>query len=177
MRRLFALLCGGFLAGCQSAPLPPMATVPQVDLNRFMGDWYVIAHIPTFPERNAYDAIESYRLNADGAVATTFSFREGGFDGEAKRMQPTGFVSDRSSNAVWEMQFIWPFKADYRIVYLRPDYGVTIIARQKRDYVWIMARSPHIGDAEYGQLVDRIATWGYDPRQLRRVPQRGGDRP
>ncbi|MDR3394434.1 MAG: lipocalin family protein [Parasulfuritortus sp.] len=177
MRRLLTILCASLLAGCQSVPMPPMETVTQVDMNRFMGDWYVIAHIPTFPERNAYNAIESYRLNPDGTVATTFTFREGGFDGEPRRMQPTGFVTDRSGNAIWGMQFIWPFKADYRIVYLRPDYGVTVIARQRRDYVWIMARSPYMAESDYGQLVERIAAWGYDVKKLRRVPQRQGERP
>lgn len=51
-------------------------------------------------------------------MATTFTFRQGGFDGERKVYTPTGFVRDRESNAVWGMQFIWPFKADFRIVYL-----------------------------------------------------------
>ena len=50
------------LAGCQSMPLPPLAPLPKVDLERFMGDWYVIASIPTFIEKDAYNAVESYRL-------------------------------------------------------------------------------------------------------------------
>lgn len=49
-----------------------------------MGDWYVIANIPTFIETNAYNAIESYRMAQDGTVATTFSFREGGFEGRVR---------------------------------------------------------------------------------------------
>jgi lipocalin len=28
-----------------------METVPYVDLKRFMGDWYVVANIPTFVEK------------------------------------------------------------------------------------------------------------------------------
>jgi apolipoprotein D and lipocalin family protein len=174
---LLALGCAGLLAGCQSTPLPPMDTVPHVDLRRFMGDWHVIAHIPTFPERNAWNAVESYALNPDGSVATTFTFNEGGFDGERRVMRPTGFVTDTTSNAVWGMQFIWPIQADYRITYLRQDYGVTIIARQKRDYVWIMARAPGLPEAEYQELVARIAAWGYDVTKLRRVPQQGGYAP
>ena len=34
------------LAGCSSAPRPPLARRAHVDLERFMGDWYVIASIP-----------------------------------------------------------------------------------------------------------------------------------
>ena len=154
-----------------------MDTAPHVDLQRFMGPWYLIAHIPTFPERNAWNAVESYALEPDGSVATTFTFNEGGFDGPLRRMTPTGFVIDRQSNAVWGMQFIWPFRADYRIVFLTPDYGLTVIARQKRDYVWVMARTPRIPEAQYRDVVRRIAAWGYDVAKLRRVPQRVEDRP
>ena len=59
MTRLFALACAGLLAGCQSAGLPPLATVPHVEMNSFMGDWYVIAHITPYPDRNAWTAIGS----------------------------------------------------------------------------------------------------------------------
>jgi len=76
------------ITGCQSMNRPPMETVDQVDLKRFMGDWYVIASIPTFIEKKAYNAVESYSLDSDGTVATVFTFREGGFDGELKRYNP-----------------------------------------------------------------------------------------
>ncbi len=172
MRPLTALLAACLLfAGCASVPQAPLPTVAQVDLPRFMGDWYVIASIPTFLEKDAYDARESYRLDADGTIATTFTFRKGGFDGPVKVMKPRGWVRD-SSHALWGMQFIWPFKAEYRIAYLDAGYDATIIARSARDYVWIMARTPTIDDAEYRRLVDAVAKMGYDPGKLLRVPQR-----
>ena len=52
---------------------PPMQTVDFVDLPRFMGDWYVVANIPTRLEKGAHNPIESYRLDTDGTIATTFS--------------------------------------------------------------------------------------------------------
>ena len=143
LKKIRSLSCAAaalLLGGCQSPA--PLATVPQVDLQRFMGPWYVIANIPTFIEKGAHNAVESYRLDADGTIATIFTFRAGGFDGEEKRYTPRGFVVDRSTNAVWGMQFLWPIKADYRITYLADDYSVTVISRIQRDYVWIMARKP-----------------------------------
>jgi apolipoprotein D and lipocalin family protein len=177
MKRLLCLLSLGLLAGCQSATLPPLTTVPQVDLQRFMGDWYVIAHIPTWPERNAWNAIESYALNPDGSIATTFTFRQGGFDGELKTMKPTGYVTDTQSNATWGMQFIWPFKADFRISYLTPDYGITVISREKRDYVWVMARTPQITTEERQAVDAHLQALGYDLSQMREVPQRWEAKP
>lgn len=157
------------LFGCTS--YPPIKTAPHVDLERFMGDWYVIANIPTFIEKGAHNAVESYRLNDDGTIATTFTFRDGSFDGERKTYEPTGYVVDGESNAVWGMQFIWPFKADYRIVYVDEDYNQTIIGRERRDYAWIMARTPSIPERDYQQHLQLLAAQGYDTALVKKVPQ------
>jgi len=159
-----------FLWGCQS--MKPIHTVESVDLKRFMGDWYVIASIPTFIETDSYNAVESYKLAEDGTIETTFRFNKGGFDGPEKTYKPRGFIEDRRSNAVWGMQFIWPFKAEYRIVYLSGDYEQTVIGRTKRDYVWIMARKPWIPEEDYTRLVKFLEEQGYDSGKLRRVPHR-----
>ena len=156
------------LSGCQSTK--PIYTVSHVDLERFMGDWYVIASIPTFIEKDAYNAVESYRLNADGTIATTFSFNKGGLDGKRKTYRPKGFVVENTGNAVWKMQFVWPFKAEYRIVYLNDDYGQTVIGRSKRDYVWIMARTPSVPDADYDRILAFLKDQGYSLERLRKVP-------
>lgn len=166
-----------FLAGCQSAPRPPIALAGPVDLPRFMGDWYVIANIPTFLEKGAHNAVESYRLDADGSIATTFTFRADAFDGPEKRYTPRGFVREGQGNAVWGMRFLWPIKADFRIVYLTPDYGQTVIGREARDYVWIMARTPAIPEADYQSILSFLAGQGYDVTRIQRVPQRWEKQP
>jgi apolipoprotein D and lipocalin family protein len=162
------------LSACSSAPTIP--TAKDVDLPRFMGDWYVIANIPTWPERDAYNAVESYKLDPDGSIATTFTFRKGAFDGPEKVMRPRGFVKDEKSNAVWGMQFVWPIKAEYLISHVDAGYTETIIARSSRDYVWIMARKPVLSEADYARLVQMVADLGYDMSKLQKVPQRWGDK-
>ena len=165
-----AMLLTG-LWGCGTVPTIP--TVATLDLERFMGNWYVIASIPTSFEKNAYNAVESYRLADDGSIETTFRFNKGGFDGPEKIYRSRAYVMDNASNAYWGMQFVWPFKAEYRVVYLAPDYSLTIIGRSKRDYVWIMARTPFITDANYTQALALIASYGYDIQRVKKVPQSG----
>lgn len=167
---LLATLAALALVGC-AADGPDMKTVDHVELDRFMGPWYVIANIPTFLEKDIYNAVETYTRNEDGTIATNFTFRKGAFDGKVKEYNPKGFVQDDPSNALWVMQFVWPIKADYRIVYLDDDYKTTIIGRRKRDFVWIMARTPTISDLEYDQLVAHVESIGYDTSKLIRVPQ------
>jgi len=156
------------LYGCSHNP--PMATVDYVDIDRFMGDWYVVANIPTFLEKGAHNAVESYARNEDGSIATTFTFLDGGFDGELKEYNPTGFIEDTETNALWGMQFIWPIKADYRIVYLDEDYTKTVIGRKARDYVWVMARTPELSQEEYEEIVQFVGSIGYDTSKINRVP-------
>jgi apolipoprotein D and lipocalin family protein len=166
---VLVLLASLALAGC--ATMKPMPVVGSVDLKRFMGDWYVIASIPTFIEASAHNAVESYRLADDGTVETTFSFNKGSFDGPLKVYKPRGFIVDKTSNAVWGMQFIWPIKAEYLITYLADDYSQTVISRSKRDYVWVMARTPTVSDEDYRRLADFVKNLGYDITLLKKVPQ------
>ena len=83
--------------------------------------------------------------------------------GLAPRTEKTakGYVLDQQSNAVWGMQFFWPIKADYRVVYLDENYQYTIIARNKKDYAWVMSRNPNISKQKRQELLDFVASLGY----------------
>ena len=167
------IILGLFLIGSPTylSATVPLQTVGYVDLERFMGKWYVIACIPTMLEKNIFNATETYQLEKDGTISTTFAFRKRGFDGPKKEFHPRGFVQNRTTNAIWGMQFIWPIKADYRIIHLDSDYSSTIVGRQKRDYVWIMARQPQLSESLYQEMVNRVFEAGYDINRLVRIPQ------
>lgn len=176
-RHLPALLLATAMAtGCATPDSLP--TPPQVDLQRFMGPWYVIANIPTPPERDAHNPIEHYALRDDGRIQTTYRYRKGGFDAPLRTMRPVGSVRDGSGNAVWGMQFVLPslplgmLQAEYVIAHVDDDYTETIIARSKRDYAWIMARTPTLPQADLERLKQRLRDLGYDLADLQMVPQR-----
>jgi apolipoprotein D and lipocalin family protein len=166
------LLAVAALTACRSIPSMTLPT-PQVDIPRYMGDWYVIGGIPTPLEKDAFNAIENYSLETDGTIKTTFTYRKGSFDGKPKKIGARGFVKDDPSHAVWGMQFIWPIKADYRIAWISPDYSQVVVAREKRDYLWIMARSPVIPDGDYAKLTELAVSLGYDPAEIKKSPQDG----
>ena len=166
---LLAAACAALLGACATHK-PTIPPVASVDLPRFMGDWYVIAHIPSKQERDAYDAVESYRLDADGRIRTTYTQRKGSFSAPVETMEPVGTVVEGTNNAVWGMQFVWPIKAEYVIVDLAPDYSRAIIGRSKRDYVWLMARAPQLPEPELQAAIARIKALGYDTSKLRMVP-------
>lgn len=163
-------LLTSLISACAGKQLTPITTATQVDLPKFMGDWYVIAAIPTAIETESYNAVESYKLDDDGTIATTFTFNKGSLNGQKKIYEPSGFVTKNSGNAKWGMQFIWPIKAEYLIAYLDENYTQTVIARNARDYVWIMARSSKISEDDYKKLTGLVRDLGYDMSKLRKVP-------
>ena len=169
-----AIVLALLLSGCASR-LPPLPTVENLDLNRYMGKWYVIACIPTFIETEAYNAVETYRLESDGTIDTVFTFNQGSFDGPAKRYNPRGFVRDPVHKSTWGMRFVWPFQAEFLVTHVDPDYTRTVIGRNKRDYLWIMARTSEIPAADYDRLVRELAALGYDAAKIRRVPHGRAD--
>jgi apolipoprotein D and lipocalin family protein len=162
------LLLPLFFTGC--ATVKPIRTAESVDLDRFMGDWYVVANIPTFLERDAWNALERYEMRDDGVILTTFRFNRGGPDGPVREFHPRGFVRDTESNAVWGMQFIWPFRAEYIISYVNEDYTETIIGRRQRDFLWIMARTPHIPEEDLERLIQIAVDEGYERERIQIVP-------
>ena len=177
LRAGLALMLGAGLAGCATNGPPSLEALDRpIELERFMGDWYVIGFIPIelpfFSEADAHNGVESYRLADDGTIETTYTFREGAFDGPERRFTPKGWVHDERTNAEWRMQFVWPFKAAYLIAYLDADYRETIIGVPDRGNVWILSRTPDVSDADYGRLVDEAARLGYEPVEIHRVPQR-----
>ncbi len=176
---LIALL--GLAACASTAAQRPITPVAHVDLSRYMGRWYVIAAIPTRIEREDYDPVEDYRRMADGSICTVFRFRDGSFASGLHTVHSRATVVRGTGNAEWRVHLFWLLRLQYLVAWLAPDYSEVIVARDARDYVWLMARTPHISRQDYRAMVKRVAAMGYDVTRLRRNPQRwpepGGPRP
>ena len=171
-RKLICLCLVLALTACRSAMAEkPIKPVGHVELPRYMGRWYVIASIPTRFGRDGYNQVETYRLDPDGEICTTFRFHNGGFDGPLKTIHSTATVLPGSGNAQWSVHLFWVLHEQYIVGWLAPDYSRVIVARDARDYVWLMARTPQVSPGEYRQMLARVRAMGYDLRKLRKVPQ------
>lgn len=156
--------------GCASNK-PPLPTPNHVELNQFMGRWYVHGHTPILVDKQAHNAIEHYRLDENEKIQTTYQFRDGGFGGELKTYTPVGWVHDEESNAEWRMQFIWPFRGDYIILYVDDAYSETVVAHPSRKYAWIMSRNQEMSDTDYERLLAKLTNSGFDAEVVRHLPQ------
>jgi apolipoprotein D and lipocalin family protein len=167
MMRLLLLLIPLLLFGCSKNH----DTVPHVDLNRFMGDWYVIGILPNFIEKNAVNGIENYTLNDDGTIGITYSFFKGSPSGKQKVLHPRAKVYNNETNAEWRVQFLWPFWAAYLVIDLADDYRYTVIGVPNRKWVWIMSRTPEIGTEDYAGIISRLKVAGYKTDKIMKMPQ------
>lgn len=171
-RRLTALLSVALLGGC--AGQPPLRQAKSVDLDRYMGTWYVIAHVPYFAERGDVATADEYRRRGDGGIAVTYHYRKG-FDAPEKTWGGRAWLPDPADPAHWKVQLVWPFRSDYVIVDLSPDYRSVLVGLPSRKLMWIMARERQLPEADYRRLLDVAKTQGFPVDQVRKVPQRQQD--
>lgn len=177
--RIVALLASLLaLTACASLgsgkPQPgDLRPVPYVDLQRYMGDWFVIANIPYFAEKNCFDSVESYALRADGRIDNWFECREKSFDAPQKRKLTTiATVYDKRSNAEWRVPFFRVLKIKYFVIDLDAEqYRWAVIGHPSRRYGWIISRTRSLPEDLYASILLRLAAQGYDPTKFVKVPQ------
>jgi apolipoprotein D and lipocalin family protein len=159
-----------FMLGCGERRAP-LVTVPQVDLKRMEGTWYVITHIPYWLEKDKVATADRYRLREDGTMDNVYVFRRNNFDAPEEEWHGIAWVVDKTTNAHWKVRFMWPFSVDYLIIDLDPDYQWLAVGHPSRNYFWILSRerkiSPHVRDG----IITRAGQQGYDTTQFADVPQ------
>jgi len=172
MKRYFVVLLALFISGCASfGSNEPLTTVERVELDRYMGEWFVIANIPYFGERGNLAGRAIYRPRDDGRMDDIYLYKEGDFDQPDQRMEGVAWVVDEQTNARWKVRFIWPFRFDYVIIELDEDYQWVVVGHPSRDYAWIMAREPQMESSLYQELLERLDAQGFDSGALRKVAQ------
>jgi apolipoprotein D and lipocalin family protein len=174
MKRSFYFFMGfiAMLTGCSTVKPPP--TVSKVDLPRFMGDWYVVGGILTPFEKGAYHAVETYTLDDQGDIPTTYTFHKGSFDGPKKTFTNKAFVHNRETFAEWRIQFLWPFRFPYLVIYLDEDYLSTAISTDDKKYLWIMSRTPQMNPRHFEEIMALVTDLGFDTNKIVSVPQPPG---
>jgi apolipoprotein D and lipocalin family protein len=159
------------LAACASTPAVERGGGSQLDLQRFMGTWHVIAHIPYFAERGHVASREEYTLREDGRIAVRYVYQEG-FSEPVKTLESRAKVKGGSGNREWALRFYGVIPAKLRVLEVAPDYSWALIDYPGRDMGWIFGRSADMEDAQYQQLVLKMRERGVNARELVRIPQR-----
>ena len=146
-------------------------TVDRVEIDRFMGKWYVIAGRTTSMEKGAHNSVEVYRWNEKKKrIDIEFTFRKKSFTGKLKRMNQKAWIVNEETNAYWKVQPFWPVKIGYLVVDLDKDYQWTVIGVPNKKYLWVMARQPEMSEEQLQSILSNVADQGYPTENSIRVP-------
>ena len=147
----------------------PVASVPSVDLSRYTGKWFEIASFPMFFQRNCVgDTTAEYAPTDNGAISVRNRCRtDSGFD------EATGkaTVVEGSGNSRLQVSFFWPFKADYWVVGLDPEYRWAVVGNPNRKYLWVLSRVPQLPPAQLEAALASARAQGFDLAELRYTVQ------
>lgn len=152
-------------------------TVASVDLDRYAGRWFEIARSPNrFQQRCAGDVTATYTRRADGRIDVVNRCRtsDGWIDarGVARLVDGSGAkLKVRFAPAVLSfLPFVW---GDYWILGLAGDYTWAVVGSPDRKYLWVLARSPQMGDEAWARAADVARGNGFDVGRLQKTPQAG----
>jgi len=141
----------------------PLETVEYVNLQKYLGLWYDVAHYPSRFQRNTSYSQANYSLRKDGKIEVFNSCLK---NGEPDDVRGKAWIVDKKTNAKLKVQFFWPFAGDYWILELAEDYRYALVGEPKREYVWLLSRTPKLADADKNFLLKQLALHGYSADKL-----------
>ena len=131
----------------------------HVELNRYLGKWYEIAHLPTRFQRNCTDTTATYSLSTDGNISV---LNECERNGKVKQIKGKAKVVDKNTGAKLKVTFFWPFYGDYWIVGLGKDYEYAVVGTPNRKNLWILSRTPQMDDQLFSQIIESVKSQGFN---------------
>jgi|MDSW01.1.fsa_nt_gb apolipoprotein D and lipocalin family protein len=161
------------MATCVASPSLLMTTVgpkprcvPQLDLKRYMGDWYEIGRYPN-PWQKEFVAVKNnYRLRKDGKIDFRSVGRKKTFDGTFKEQEATAKVVSGSKNTQWKVCFLWPLTARYWVIELGDDYEYSVVGQPDQKRLWILSREKTMDPALQKSICERLTGHGYNPARI-----------
>lgn len=150
----------------------PLTTISSLDVPRYMGTWFEIAKYPNrFQRKCVADTRADYSLMRDGRVrvANRCRVESGEIDeaiGVARQIGPsTSPKLEVRFAPAWLslLPFVW---GDYWVIDLDDQYQLAAVSEPKREYLWILSRTPKVDPARYNALLERLGQKGFNLRKL-----------
>lgn len=153
-------------------------TVSSVDLKRYSGTWYEIARYPNKFEKDcAGNVTANYTLKDDGKIAVTNKCLKK--NGKIQNAEGEARIKDKTTNAKLEVRFAPGFLSflpqvwgDYWILDLASDYSYAVIGDRKREYLWILSRTPQMDVKTYENVLAVVEQKGFVPNKLVKTSQK-----
>ena len=147
-------------------------TIPSLDVPRYLGTWYEIAKYPNwFQKKCASNTKAVYSARSDGTLKVLNSCKTA--EGEISEAEGTARQIGTKDSPKLEVRFapawlsfiplVW---GDYWVIDLDPQYQVAVVSDPRREYLWILSRTPQLDKKVYDETLQRILDQQFDVRKL-----------
>ncbi|OYY58128.1 MAG: lipocalin [Polynucleobacter sp. 24-46-87] len=165
------------LSAQESAAIP-VKTIPSLDVPRYLGTWYEIAKFPNWFQKKCVSNTKAvYTLKDDGKLKVLNSCKTA--SGEVSEAEGTARQMGASDSPKLEVRFapdwlsflplVW---GDYWVIDLDSQYQVAAVSDPRREYLWVLSRSPQLDAAVYDALLKRLQDQQFDIRKLELTQQK-----
>jgi apolipoprotein D and lipocalin family protein len=152
-------------------------TIASLDVPRYLGTWYEIAKFPNWFQKKCISNTQAvYSLRPDGSLKVLNSCKMS--DGETTQAEGTARQIGAKDSPKLEVRFApaWlsflPFVwGDYWVIDLDPQYQVAAVSDPKREYLWVLSRTPQLDPKTYQDLLQRLQAQQFDTRKLELTTQ------
>ncbi|WP_367652074.1 lipocalin family protein [Polynucleobacter antarcticus] len=165
-------------AKAQSTDLPPVQTITSLDVSRYLGTWYEIAKFPNWFQRKCIsDTKAVYSTKPDGNLQVLNSCRLSNGDistaeGEARQIGAKDSPKLEVRFAPVWLSFLPMVWGDYWVIDLDSQYQLAVVSDPRREYLWILSRTPQIDLSVYEQLLQKLKQQQFDVLKLELTPQK-----
>lgn len=162
------MMVGG-LAGC--ATRPAIAPKP-VKIGDVMGDWYVIAHVPHWSERNCFASLLRLRQLPNQRIDVRYIAQKKSIYGRKYLVKGMADVREPKVGTSWDFQFVsglYGFRATFLAVADDGRYAVLMTPDRRR--AWILSRKRSLSGADFEAALRVLDEQGFTIRRLVAVPQ------
>lgn len=133
--------------------------VCDLDLKRYLGNWYEIGRLPLKSEKDMENITAIYNLKKNGKVEVVNS---GFIKGKKKGIRGTAWIRDKKCTGGLFVRFFWPFKSEYNVIKIEKDYRYAVVMGNTRDSLWILNRNPKMEKEVYEEIVQFLDEKGFD---------------
>lgn len=156
-------------------PTSPLQTIERLDVGRYLGTWYEIAKFPNIFQRQCVSDTQAlYRQRDDGQLDVVNRCRKDNGEmaeavGRARQIgaadSPRLEVRFAPAWLSW-LPVVW---GNYWVIDLDPAYQLVAVSEPKREFLWVLSRTPTVDPAAYQALLGRLQAKGFDLSKLEKT--------
>jgi apolipoprotein D and lipocalin family protein len=153
-------------------------TIATLDVPRYLGTWYEIAKFPNWFQKKCVSNTKAvYSAKPDGNLRVLNSCKTAA--GETSEAEGLARQIGSKDSPKLEVRFapewlsflplVW---GDYWVIDLDPQYQLAAVSDPRREYLWVLSRTPQPDPKAYADLLQRLKQQQFDIQKLEITAQK-----